>query len=215
MARSSRPSNLPPEPVAQILAIGENRMLEGVRNRPPSRRRPQRGPETFLLRIDLVGAKPPIWRRVEVPSTLMLDEVHDLLQLLFGWYDSHLHRFALGTAVWDPHAEYFLNAFDVEEGEEEGTPEVEVRLDETLAEPGDVLRYCYDYGDDWSHTLKLEKVTPGTCDRPRVLAGKHEAPEEDSGGIWAWNEDPDLEPLDLQGLDEELAEWAADLKGAQ
>jgi len=171
MARSSRPSNLPPEPVAQILAIGENRMLEGVRNRPPSRRRPQRGPETFLLRIDLVGAKPPIWRRVEVPSTLMLDEVHDLLQLLFGWYDSHLHRFALGTAVWDPHAEYFLNAFDVEEGEEEGTPEVEVRLDETLAEPGDVLRYCYDYGDDWSHTLKLEKVTPGRATGPACSPG--------------------------------------------
>ena len=143
-------------------------------------------------------------------------KVHGLLQLLFGWYDSHLHRFALGTSVWDPNAESFLNEFDVEEDEDEGAPEVEVRLDEVLAEPGDVLRYCYDYGDDWSHTLKLEKVKPGACERPRVLAGKHEAPEEDSGGIWAWNEDPDLEPLDLDELDEELAaEWAADGRRTQ
>ena len=116
-----------------------------------------------------------------------------------------MHRFALGTSVWDADGECFLNEFDVEEGEHEGTPEVEVRLDETLAEPDDVLRYCYDYGVDWSQTLGFEMVTPGTCERPRVLAGKHQAPEEDSGGIWAWNEDPDLEPLDLQDLDEELA----------
>jgi hypothetical protein len=122
----------------------------------------------------------------------------------------HLHRFALGTSVWDRFAEYFLNAFDVEEGEDEGTPEVEVRLDEVLAEPGDVLRYSYDYGDDWSHTLKLERVSPGACERPRVLAGKYEAPEDDSGGIWAWNDDPDLELLDLQELDEDLADWAAE-----
>jgi hypothetical protein len=85
---------------------------------------------------------------------------------------------------------------------------------ETLAEPGDVLHYTYDYGDDWSHRLKLEKVTPGACELPRLLAGKHEAPEEDSGGIWAWNDDPDLEPLDLQ-LDEELAEWDAERRRAQ
>jgi hypothetical protein len=43
-----------------------------------------------------------------------------------------------------------------------------------------------------------------------VLAGKYEAPEDDSGGIWAWNDDPDLELLDLQELDEDLADWAAE-----
>jgi len=152
----------------------------------------------------------PIWRRVEVPSTLMLDQVHDLLQMLFGWYDSHLPRFALGSSVWDRDAELFLSPFDIEDGEVEGIPESEVRLDQTMADPGDVLRYTYDFGDAWSHTLKLEKVTIVACGRLRVLAGKHEAPEEDSGGVWAWNEDPDLEPLDREELDEYLAEWSVD-----
>lgn len=66
----------------------------------------------------------------------------------------------------------------------------------------------YDYGDAWSHTHKLEKVVAGLCVCPKVLAGKHETPAKDSGGIWAWNADPDPEPLSLSELDEQVAEWA-------
>jgi hypothetical protein len=194
----------------QLLAHGGEQMMLEAKRKAASRRQPRRDPATLVLRIDLAGAKPPVWRRVEVPSTLMLDQVHDLLQLLFGWYDGHLHRFALGSSVWDRDAESFLSGYDLEEGEQEGIPEAEVRLDEVLAEPGDVLRYVYDYGDEWLHALKLEKVLPERCVRLRVLAGKHEAPAEDSGGIWTWNDDPDLEPLDVELLDEDVAEWGAE-----
>ena len=43
----------------------------------------------------------------------------------------------------------------------------QVRLDELLADPGDVVRYVYDYGDEWIHALKLEKVKPEPCIHPR------------------------------------------------
>ena len=221
--RPDRPSDLPPELAAlvsqlsldqmrqlvpQLLGIAGERVLQELRAKPPSRRRPRRAPATMVLRIDLVGCKPPIWRRVEVPSTLMLDQVHDLLQVLFGWTDSHLHRFALGSSVWDRKAEAFLCPFDVEEGDlDGGVPEQEVRLDEVVAQPGDLLRYVYDYGDDWEHVLKLEQVRPELCLHPRVLTGRYEAPEEDSGGAY----DNCLEPLDLNALNEDVADWASDL----
>ena len=70
----------------------------------------------------------------------------------------------------------------------------------------DVLRYVYDYGDEWRQVLKLEKLRPEPCDRPAVLAGKYEAPEEDHGGI----DGSDREPLDLVDLNEVLADWATD-----
>ena len=127
--------------------------------------------------------------------------------------DSHLHRFALGSSVWDRNAEVFLCPYDIEEGDVDGgVPENQVRLDELLDEPGDLLRYVYDYGDDWAHVLKLEKVDPEPCLHPRVLAGKYEAPEEDSGDGYEGH----LAPLDLDLdlLNEEVTDWAADLGNA-
>lgn len=192
--------------IPQLLELAGDRFMAEVRKR-PDRRHPRAEPRTLVVRIDLVGAKPPIWRRVELPSTLMLDQLHDLLQLLFGWTDSHLHRFALGSSVWDRDADMFLCPYDVEEGEDEGIPANQVRLDETLTSSGDVLRYVYDYGDEWSLTIRLEKVMPGLPERTRVLAGKHEAPPDDSGGVWSCDDLP-YPALDVSALDDAVAAWA-------
>lgn len=144
------------------------RRLEPVRT---DRRGSKRAAEMLVIKVDLVGARPPVWPRVHLPSTLRLDQVHDLLQLLFGWTDSHLHGFALGSSVWDRDAEIFLCSYDVEEGKDDGIPTGEVRMDEVLGLPGDVLRYVYDYGDEWTVALKLEKVVEETCGRVRSSPG--------------------------------------------
>ena len=109
----------------------------------PVRRRRRRSPQPFsvTVRVDLAGAKPPVWRRLELPSTLRLDELHGVLQGAFGWTDRHLHR---GDTAWDDQAEHFLCPYDVEEGEDDGAPACDVRLDEVLAQPGDRLLYTYD-----------------------------------------------------------------------
>lgn len=170
------------------------------RTKAPSRRRPRRrNAVTLTLRVDLVDAVPPTWRQVEVPSTLRLDQVHDLLQALFGWTDSHLHRFSLGGGPWDDGAELFLCPYDVEEGEDDGVPASEVRLDEVLAEVGDRLDYVYDYGDSWELTLLVEALAEGVRG-PRVLAGGGGSPPDDSGGVHAWNEERADLPVDLSRL---------------
>lgn len=89
---------------------------------------------SLALRVDPVGTKPPVWRRLDLPSTLRLDELHGVLQAVFGWSDSHLHRFWLGDSAWDDGAERFLCTSDVEEGEDDGVPAC-VRLDEVLTKP--------------------------------------------------------------------------------
>jgi hypothetical protein len=140
----------------------------------------------YRIRVDLEQARPPIWRRLDVRSDLTLDTVHQVLQGAFGWADYHLHRFALGGDVFDRRAEHFLCPFDVEEGEDTGVPASEVRLDETLTEPGDVLRYCYDYGDSWELALRLEEVLPlasGTAPAAVCVDGRRAAPPEDCGGL--------------------------------
>ena len=48
-------------------------------------------PVTYQVRVDLDGAKPPIWRRLLLSSELMLDELHVVLQQAMGWDGGHLH----------------------------------------------------------------------------------------------------------------------------
>jgi hypothetical protein len=127
----------------------------GLGQQPPSRRRPRRGEVvTYRVRIDLDGTRPPLWRRLELASDLFLDQVHEIIQVAFGWTDSHLHQFGSGPGHYGPETEHYVGPFQVEDGET-GIPEEDVRLDEVLADVGDKLFYDYDFGDDWGHTIKL------------------------------------------------------------
>lgn len=155
--------------------------------RPELRRPPFDELKVLRIRVDLDHADPPIWRRLDLRSDLTLDAVHQVLQAAFDWTDSHLHRFSLGGHPFDRTAQLFLCPYDVEEGElddEGGIPASEVRLDETLQEPGNVLAYLYDYGDNWELTLRLENVLPALPDAPSAVAvaGLRASPPEDSGG---------------------------------
>ena len=150
-----------------------------------SRRRPRR-PDLvrYRVRVDLSGAKPPLWRRLELASGLFLDEVHEILQVAFGWTDSHLHQFGSGSRYHGPETEHYLCPYQVEEGEP-GVPEEEVRLDEVLADPGDTLCYLYDFGDNWEHVIRLEAVAPwdDTAPAAACLDGRRDGPPEDCGGL--------------------------------
>jgi hypothetical protein len=151
---------------------------------PQLRRPPRHDVVTYKVRVPLDHSTPPIWRRLELRSDLTLDVVHEILQAAYGWHDSHLHRFALGGSPFDLHSEVFLCPYDVEEGEEDGAPAADVRLDETLQQPGDTLHYVYDYGDSWEVTLELEAVRPHDPGAPDAVCtgGRRAAPPEDSGG---------------------------------
>lgn len=152
------------------------------------RRRPKK--VTYVVRVDLDGAKPPIWRRLHLASDLTLDRLHDVLQAAMGWADSHLHHFQMGPDAKDFRMTPFLTDYDLEEGETDGVHERDVRLDQTLAKPGQRLFYTYDFGDSWHHTLKLEKVEPWVEGSPDAtcITGRRSCPLEDVGGLAGYAE---------------------------
>ena len=159
------------------------------RQAPPPRRRPRRrgAAITYRVRVDLKDTKPPLWRRLELASDLFLDELHEVIQVAFGWTDSHLHGFASGPSFYAADSERYLCPFDVAE-DEDGIPEGDVRLDEVLANPGDRLCYVYDYGDGWQHAVTLEAVLPRSAGAPRAACtgGRRRGPVEDCGGAHAY-----------------------------
>jgi len=151
------------------------------------RRHPRRmDPTTVRLHVQLDGAFPPVWRRIEVASDLGLDDLHDVLQVVFGWEDYHLYRFTTGPQE-DPGVAFACTA-DLAEGfdDDPAVPTWDVRVDELLAEVGERLHYQYDYGDNWWLALEVEEVVedgsvpPG---RAALIEGAGAGPPEDCGGI--------------------------------
>ncbi|MBU1702579.1 MAG: plasmid pRiA4b ORF-3 family protein, partial [Candidatus Eisenbacteria bacterium] len=47
------------------------------------------------FKIILQGIKPPIWRRIQIPSDYTFWDFHVAIQDAMGWQDSHLHHFHL------------------------------------------------------------------------------------------------------------------------
>ena len=110
------------------------------------------------MRLDLHGAKPPVWRRLELPGDLTLPRVHDVIQAAMGWSDSHLHRFRTGN---DHRSPYFVTHFDLDEGED-GVLEDDVRLDQLVAPRAT------------SSGTSTTSVTAGTtCSRSRRCSTSH------------------------------------------
>jgi hypothetical protein len=56
---------------------------------------------------------------------------------------------------------------------------------------GKVLVYEYDFGDSWTHRIKVEKILkqgPSTGSAVQCIEGARACPPEDSGGIWGYRE---------------------------
>jgi hypothetical protein len=138
----------------------------------------------FRVRLDLHGAKPPVWRRLELPGDLTLPRLHEVIQAAMGWSNSHLHRFRTGN---DHRSPYFVTHFDVDEGED-GTLEDDVRLDQLVADKGDELWYEYDFGDGWDRKLVVEEVLEEPPTTARCTGGRMACPPEDCGGIGGYEE---------------------------
>ena len=48
------------------------------------------------IRIELRHTDPLIWRQVEVPTSITLKVLHDIIQAVMGWFDYHLWEFRIG-----------------------------------------------------------------------------------------------------------------------
>jgi hypothetical protein len=47
----------------------------------------------FQFKVTLKEIQPPIWRRFQVRSDITFRDLHNTLQVVMGWWDTHLHLF--------------------------------------------------------------------------------------------------------------------------
>ena len=134
------------------------------------------------LRVKLDDVEPAVVRRVEVPLTIRLDRLHLVLQAAMGWTNSHLYEIRARDVGWgipDPDfGDGPLNAS-------------KARLIDVLEDVGTrSLKYLYDFGDGWEHSVRIERITdavPGIA-YPRLVEAAGCCPPEDVGGPWGYRD---------------------------
>ena len=100
--------------------------------------------------------------------------LHDAVQVVFGWTDTHLHHFEKYGEYWGVPDEEFEDRAD----------ESKVSVGKVLMGEGDWMRYTYDFGDNWRHRILLERIVRAETPSPRpiCLDGRRRRPPEDIGG---------------------------------
>jgi hypothetical protein len=142
--------------------------------------------EIARIKVTIQGIRPPIWRRLEVPSTISLADLSEVILAAFGWSNTHLHEFLA--------AERRIGSPDPGDGQAATSPglrdEARVTLGDLLATGLRRLSYTYDFGDEWKHSLLIEKLLAedDTLTYPRCTAGRRAAPPEDCGGTFGYQD---------------------------
>jgi hypothetical protein len=143
------------------------------------------------LKVSLSRARPPIWRRVQLPTAATLADLHQVIRVLFGWDDDHLHMFQVGKKQY---ADQFT-------GLERTGDEQAVRIRDILT-PGAKVRYTYDFGADWEHEITLEQTLPRIPgqDYPVCVEWRGDSPVE----YWSEDDPEEPEPFSLAEVNRQL-----------
>src|SRR6266545_344516 len=144
--------------------------------------------------------------RLKITLDAAQDRLHLTIQAAMGWTNSHLYEIRAGDVGWStpyPESDWADDFLDARKA----------RLGDVLEDVGTkTLRYLYDFGDGWEHTIKIERVldpVPGVV-YPHLIEAAGRCPPEDVGGPWGYAEF-------LQAINDpkherhaELSEWIGD-----
>lgn len=146
--------------------------------------------KVYQFHVSLIGPRPKIWRRIQVPSTYSFWDLHVAVQDAMGWLDYHLHAFDIPHPDGGPAARIGIPD---ECGFEEDPPVLpgwQVPISGYFAPGNPAAEYTYDFGDDWRHAVVLEDILPRVTGvrYPLCVAGEMRCPPEDVGGPRGYRE---------------------------
>jgi Plasmid pRiA4b ORF-3-like protein len=127
------------------------------------------------VRVEIDDVAPRVMRRLEVPLSIRLDDLHFALQIAIGWHAGHPFEFRIGDKAW--------GSVDRDLTETSPVAAAHATLAD-LAAVGQSIEYNYLFGEDWQHTVEIESVSPApTADwKLTLLSAEGRCPPEDIGG---------------------------------
>lgn len=136
----------------------------------------------YALKISLSECHVEVTRTFVVPSDLRLDYLHQIIQDVMGWRNSHLHEFQTETKRY---------GMKIEDADEELYDERRVRLSGIAKLRKPCFGYIYDYGDEWVHHVEVidfDYVGLPLRRKLYCLEAKGACPPEDVGGSFGYED---------------------------
>lgn len=141
----------------------------------------------YVIKISLLYMKPPVWRRLIIDPTITFEDLHYIIQTVMPWTNSHLHQFVVAERTRD--MQLIVSPDELEENwGAEGIDSTTITVDSVLKQPNDMVKYEYDFGDDWQHHITLEKIVDPDPQKvpPFCLRVAKACPPDDTGGAWGF-----------------------------
>jgi len=135
----------------------------------------------FEILIELDIEEFVISRRVLISEHILLCDLHNIIQILYGWKGYHLHQYVtykkngVSTVYFDKENEFYDGPYKLTKN---------LRIDNFLNE-NEKCEYIYDMGDYWVHRLNLINIHPNPIGVNKALCidGNNDSPPEDVGGV--------------------------------
>jgi len=145
----------------------------------------------YQLKIQLELKGHEIYRRVAVPALFTFRQLHKIISATFDWQERHLHLFEIDNTYGNPIQILMDDDLETLEHFNEETHQIKIENTTFLQDifpRYKQVQYTYDYGDNWVHSIELERITMSNQLAAEYLEGFGERPPEDVGGKSGFNE---------------------------
>jgi hypothetical protein len=143
----------------------------------------KKGSAVYQFKIVLEDIEPPVWRRIQIPSTYSFWDLHIAIQDAMGWTDTHLHEFVLPEPKSGRDLRIGIPDEDLA-SDSDTLPGWKKKISAFFIKENTEIEYTYDFGDNWIHSVIFERSLPpeeGTG-YPKCIGGERACPPEDCGG---------------------------------
>jgi hypothetical protein len=127
---------------------------------------------TYYLKVAL---DKKLYRVIAIDGDATFDDLHDVIQDAFDFYDDHLYAFFMDGRPWSQSGDVFWSP-----NNDEGVLADEVRIGEAKLYEGKSFLYLFDFGSEWHFkvTVQAIKTDEELPKEPKIVESVGESPEQ-------------------------------------
>lgn len=111
------------------------------------------------------------WRKLRLPLSVSLENLHDFIQYAFDFDDDHLYSFFMDGKKFSKHA--YNSRMDFT-----GPYAHQTSLNQLSLFEGQKFLYLFDFGDEWEFYITIEAIQEGNEEKESIIEMKGESPDQ-------------------------------------